>query len=88
MAPNSEAAAAPYYGRLLHRMVAALPKDQPFASTSEEIQAHIDDMKRIERETASDRAAIKREPPPIAIETGADVVWDSAETKTPSGSSR
>jgi hypothetical protein len=67
------------YQRLKHRTVATWRADQPWTITEAELRAQIDDILKVERETAQARAMVAQEPAPIVMEGGRDIVWDSAE---------
>lgn len=65
------------YRRFLHRTVAQWRADAPWIVADAEIAAVIDDIVRIERETAPLRRMVQTAPMPTASEGGRDVEWGS-----------
>lgn len=78
-------AAMRVYQRLKHRTVALWQADAPWTITESEIRVQIDEILKVERETAQTRMMVAREPAPVAMEGGRDIVWDSAEPRTRMG---
>lgn len=68
--------------RFKHRVVMAWRADQSWTITDAEVHTVIEDIRRVERETAQIRAMVAREPPPVVSEGGA-VGWKSAPDIVP-----
>ena len=58
------------YQRLKHRTVRLWPADQPWMITEADLKAQIEDIRKVERETAQMRAMVAREPAPVVNEGG------------------
>jgi len=72
---GNDADAIKFYQRYKFRVIAELPKGGPFVITKEQVEAVIADIRSVEAESASARAAVAREPAPVANERGAGIGW-------------
>ena len=63
------------YQRLKYRLVAEFKKGQPWSTTKDRVLEIVEDIRKVERETSGERAAVAREPAPVVSDGGAGVQW-------------
>jgi len=76
---GDEGRAMRVYQRLKHRLVTGLRKESGWTITEDEIVAQIADIEKVERDTATIRGMVAREPAPVVMEGGQGIGWDSHE---------
>lgn len=72
---KDDAEAVRLASRFKWRVIVELPAGKPWTITADKIDATLDAIRGVERDTAGQRAAVAREPTPVVSEGGPGLGW-------------